>query len=239
MDVRSLYVEPAPVEADREPLALELLDVFRIFSSGATETVALKGLSLELAPRKVVAVHGPSGSGKSTFLHLVAGLDTPSAGEIRVFGRPLGRMAEDELSLFRARTVAVVFQRDNLWSSLSALENVEFALRLAGTGDVRRRARSALDQFGLGHRLANRPAALSGGEQQRVAIAAAFARSAPLVLADEPTGELDSANELLVLESLMRLRETVGSTVVIVTHSPRVTELADAVVEVRDGRAAA
>ena len=238
MEVTSLYVEPAPAEDEREPPALELLDVFRIFSSGTTETVALKGLSLKVPAHSVTAVYGPSGSGKSTFLHLAAGLDTPSAGEVRVFGRPLDRMDEDELSRHRARTVAIVFQRDNLWSSLTALENVEMALRLGGADDVAGPARAALEQFGLEHRMSHRPASLSGGEQQRVAIAAAAARRAPLVLADEPTGELDSANEQLVIDALLGLRETAGSTVVVVTHSPRVRERADDVIELRDGRAA-
>ena len=194
MALTSLYVEPAPAEDEREPAALELLDVFRIFSSGTTETVALKGLSLKVPAHSVTAVYGPSGSGKSTFLHLAAGLDTPSAGEVRAFGRPLDRMDEQQLSRHRARTVAIVFQRDNLWSSLTALENVEMALRLGGSDDVAGPARAALEQFGLKHRMSHRSASLSGGEQQRVAIAAAAARRAPLVLADEPTGELDSAN---------------------------------------------
>ena len=237
MALTSLYVEPAPAEDEREPPALELLDVFRIFSSGTTETVALKGLSLKVPAHSVTAVYGPSGSGKSTCLHLAAGLDTPSAGEVRAFGRPLDRMDEQQLSRHRARTVAIVFQRDNLWSSLTALENVEMALRLGGSDDVAGPARAALEQFGLKHRMSHRPASLSGGEQQRVAIAAAAARRAPLVLADEPTGELDSANERLVIDALLGLRDTAGSTAVVVTHSPRVRERADDVIELRDGRA--
>jgi len=184
-------------------------------------------------------VIGPSGSGKSTFLSLAAGLDDPSAGEVRALGRSLARMSEPELAAYRARDVAIVFQSDNLWPALSALENVEASLRLAGVRSPRKVASESLARLGLERRTRNRAAALSGGEQQRVAIAAAAARSAGLVLADEPTGELDRGNERLVLDALLRLREEYRSTVVVVTHSPRVAEAVDRVIEVRDGRAAA
>jgi putative ABC transport system ATP-binding protein len=236
MSVRSLYVESEP-EAEEGALALELLDVFRIFSTGQTETVALRGLSMTVRPGRVVAVRGPSGSGKSTFLHLVAGLDTPSAGEVRVFGRPLDRLRDDQLSQYRAG-IGLVFQRDNLFSSLTALENVELALRLGGAAGVRAAAIDALVRVGLDHRSGHRPGQLSGGEQQRVAIAAAAARRPQLILADEPTGELDTANERIVFQTLVRLREELGCTVVIVTHSARAGDLVDEVVELRDGRAA-
>jgi putative ABC transport system ATP-binding protein len=217
--------------------ALELLDVFRIYRSGPVETVALRGLTLEIPQGAFVAVLGPSGSGKSTFLHLAAGLDRPSAGIVRAAGRSLSELDEDGLALHRARGSALVFQRDNLWPQLGARANVELTLRLAGADDVRGRADEALAALGLAARADHRAAELSGGEQQRVAIAAAAARRAPLVLADEPTGELDSANEQLVIDALLGLRDTAGSTVVVVTHSPRVRERADDVIELRDGRA--
>ncbi len=239
MDVTSLYREPEAAPVQQEQPALELLDVFRIFSAGAVETVALRGLSLEVSGREAVAVFGPSGSGKSTFLHLAAGLDVPSAGEVRAFGRPLGRLSEDELAAYRARQVAIIFQSDNLWPALTAQENVEASLRLAGSASPRDEARTALEAFGLGERRRNRTSALSGGEQQRVAIASAAARRAPLVLADEPTGELDAANERIVIEQLLRLRDEFGSTVVVVTHSPRLAAAVDRVIEMHDGRVAA
>ena len=163
-----------------------------------------------------------------------AGLDQPSAGEVRVFGRPLGRLSEPELAAFRAQGVSIVFQDDNVLPWLSARANIELALALSGRD--RRRAGSAIERFGLSHRARIPAGALSGGERQRVAIAAAAARASPLVLADEPTAELDEANERLVLDALRDLRDEVGSTVVVVTHSEAVAEAVDRVVEIRDGR---
>jgi ABC-type lipoprotein export system ATPase subunit len=239
MAVRSLYVEPEQGSEQVEWPALEFHDVFKIYRSGPVETVALRGLDLRVETGELVAVLGPSGSGKSTFMSLAAGLDEPSAGEVRAFGSSLGRLDEDELAGYRASDLAIVFQSDNLWPALSAQENVAIALRMAGVDDAEGRARSALGSFGLEARGTHRASALSGGEQQRVAIAGAAARRARLVLTDEPTGELDQANERAVLESLAELRDTYGSTVVVVTHSPRVADAADRVVEVRDGRVVA
>jgi putative ABC transport system ATP-binding protein len=235
MDVTSLYREPE----QREEVAfgaLEFHDVFRIFRSGAAETVALRGLELRIEPRELVALYGPSGSGKSTALHLAAALDQPSAGDVRVFGQSLSRLGEVELADYRARQVAIVFQSGNLWPELSARENVALGLRLTGRRqNVGRAVERALDAFDLQSREGQRAGSLSGGEQQRVAIAAAAAREAPLVLADEPTAELDARNEQTVLRALQRLREEFRSTVVVVTHSPQVAEAVDRVVEIRDG----
>jgi putative ABC transport system ATP-binding protein len=220
--------------------ALEAHDVFKIYRSGPTETVALRGLDLKVERGEAVAVHGRSGSGKSTFLMLAAGLDQPSAGELRSFGRSLGRLDERELAAYRARELALVFQTDNLWPALSAEENIAIALRLAGReGDPREHARNALGAFGLAGRARQSVGSLSGGERQRVAIAAAFAREAPLVLADEPTGELDERSERAVIKALLRLREDGAATVVVVTHSERVAAAVDRVIELRDGRVAA
>jgi putative ABC transport system ATP-binding protein len=233
--VTSLYREP---ESREEPAwgALELHDVFKIYRSGPAETVALRGLDLRVEPGELVAVFGPSGSGKSTMLRLAAGLGQPSAGEVRTFGRTLTRLDAGALAAYRARTLALVFQTGNLWPELTARENVELTLRLAGRDGG---AREALAAFGVGAAAERRAAVLSGGEQQRVAIAAAAVREAPLVLADEPTAELDEANEAIVLDALARLRDEHGSTLVVVTHSPRVADMADRVVEIRDGRVAA
>jgi putative ABC transport system ATP-binding protein len=233
--VRSLYVEPEAEATRIDWPTLEFRDVFKIYRSGPVETVALRGLSLEVQPGELVAVLGPSGCGKSTLLALAAALDEPSAGDVRITGHSLARLDEAERAEFRARKLAIVFQSDNLWPTMSARENVELGLRLAGHDEARGETDSALAEFGLGKRLNNRPSALSGGEQQRVAIAAAAARKADLLLADEPTGELDAVNELTVLHALHRLREKYGTTVVVVTHSERVAETVDRVVRMRDG----
>ena len=236
MEVRSLWREPERVD-QRHFGALEFHDVFKIYRSGPVETVALRGLETRIEPRELVAVFGPSGSGKSTMLHLAAGLDEPSAGEVRTFGGSLARFGERELAAYRAHKVAIVFQSGNLWPELSATENVALTLGLAGRKDAQEAALSALATFGL-RRSSQTAGTLSGGEQQRVAIAAAAARGAPLVLADEPTAELDERNEGLVLDALARLREQFGTTIVVVTHSLRVAEAAERVIELRDGRVA-
>jgi putative ABC transport system ATP-binding protein len=236
-DLTSLWVEPERPERQIDWPALQFTDVFKIFHSGPVETVALRGLSLRVARGELVAVLGPSGCGKSTMLALASALDRPSAGEVRVGALSLGLLDETELAHYRARHIALVFQRDNLISALTARENVLLSLRLAGRTDSVTAAKEALDAFGLGRRMSQRTGSLSGGEQQRVAIAAAAARRAPLVLADEPTGELDATNEQRVLEALGELRDSFGSTVVAVTHSPRVARAADRVIELRDGAA--
>jgi putative ABC transport system ATP-binding protein len=240
----SLYVEPEAPAGPRAWPALHFADVFKIFRSGGdgdglVETVALRGLELEVAAGELVAVIGPSGCGKSTFLHLAAGLDQPSAGDVSAFGTSLSRLDEAGLAGYRAHKTAVIFQSENLWPGLTAQENVETMLRLAGTRDAGRIAAEMLGTFGLGDRLHHRVAALSGGEQQRVAVAGAAARRADLVLADEPTGELDEANEALVLDALREMRKRYGVTVVVVSHSPRVADFADRVIELRDGRVVA
>ena len=236
----SLYVEPETPAGPQAWPAVHFADVFKIFRSGdagtRVETVALRGLELEIAAGELVAVIGPSGCGKSTFLHLAAGLDEPSAGDVSAFGTSLSRLDEAGLAAYRARKTAVIFQSENLWPGLTAQENVETMLRLAGVKEPGRIAAEALGAFGLGERLQHRVTALSGGEQQRVAVAGAAARRADLVLADEPTGELDEANEALVLDALRALREQYGATVVVVSHSPRVADFADRVVELRDGK---
>jgi putative ABC transport system ATP-binding protein len=237
VELKSLYREPEWHD-ELSFGALEFHDVFRIFRSGSAETVALRGLDLRVEPREIVALFGPSGSGKSTALHLAAGLDEPSAGDVLALGRSLTRLNEAELAHYRGREVAIVFQSGNLWPALSARENVALGLRLAGRrGSIRATVDRALDAFELQGRERQRAGSLSGGEQQRVAIAAAAAREAPLVFADEPTAELDARNEQTVLRALHRLRDDFGSTVIVVTHSPRVAETVDRVVEIRDGRA--
>jgi putative ABC transport system ATP-binding protein len=231
----SLYREPETQGADVEWPALELHDVFRIYRSGPVETVALRGVDLEIRRGEFVAIVGPSGCGKSTLLALAAGLDRPSAGDVRAFGRSLAVLDEAELAGYRAGSVGLVFQSGNLWETLTAAENVALSLRLANRDRPDSRAHGALEALGLGDRAGHRVAALSGGEQQRVAIAAAVARDAPLILADEPTGELDSDNERIVLETLRGLPGEHDCAVVVVTHSDAVAAFADRTVELRDG----
>jgi putative ABC transport system ATP-binding protein len=233
----SLYVEPEPPAPEEAP-ALELIDVFKIFRSASVETVALRGLSVEVGRAEMVAVVGPSGSGKSTFLALAGALDTPSAGDVRALGRSLARMDDGELASFRSR-IGIVFQAGNLLQSLSALENVAVARRLSRTRMQAPDERALLATLGLEERRNQRPGELSGGEQQRAAVAVAAARRPELVLADEPTGELDRDNEEAVLRALRSLRDELGSAVVVVTHSGRVASSCDRVVRIEDGRVVA
>jgi putative ABC transport system ATP-binding protein len=233
--VESLYREP---EQGQEPTrwpALEMHDVFKIYRAGPVETVALRGVDLELQTGQMTAILGPSGCGKSTLLALAAGLDRVSAGEVRSFGTSLVAQTEVELAKYRAQRVGIVFQSDNLWPALSARENVVMALRLAEEDIPDSDADLTLTELGLGDRLDHRADALSGGEQQRVAIAAAIARRAPLILADEPTGELDASNQQVVLSALRRLPAEHDCAVLVVTHSDVVAGAADQVIELRDG----
>jgi putative ABC transport system ATP-binding protein len=234
--VESLYCEPEQAQEPQRQPALELHDVFKIYRTGAVETVALRGVDLEVGAGEMVAILGPSGCGKSTLLALAAGLDRVSAGDVRSDGESLTTRTEAELADYRARRVGIVFQSDNLWPNLSAVENIGLSLALAGTEDVHQRAEQALAEIGLAQRAELRAGALSGGEQQRVAIAAALAKRAPLILADEPTGELDTDNQQVVLSALRRLPAEHGCAVVVVTHSGVVASAADRVVELRDGR---
>jgi putative ABC transport system ATP-binding protein len=236
--LRSLYVEPEVTPETVDWPALEFNDVFKIYRSGPVETVALRGLDVRIERGEFVAVWGPSGSGKSTFLALAGALDRPTAGEVRSFGDPLSRLAEAELASYRARTLAMVFQSDNLWSALSAEENVRVALTLADRDEATIRARSALDAFGLARRYRHPVHALSGGEQQRVAIARAIVNRPAILLADEPTGNLDTENSNAVLRLLRDLNDRLGQTVLMITHNPEAAAYGHRIVTMRDGRIA-
>jgi ABC-type lipoprotein export system ATPase subunit len=215
--------------------ALEIRDVFRIFRSGPVETVAVRGASLQIEPGEFVALVGPSGCGKSTLMHIAAGLDEPSAGSVEIAGEPLAGLDEDGLLRVRRRLVGVVFQRDNLWSHLTALENVALAGRLARRTDAMERSRRLLDELGLAARADHRPGALSGGEQQRVAVAAALINDPALLLADEPTGELDRASEALVLDLVETARKRYRCALMIVTHSEEVAARSGRVLRMENG----
>jgi len=208
----------------------------RRLSSGGRELLVLDHIDLEIAAGEFVAILGPSGSGKSTLLALMAGLDRPSAGEILLDGESIGSASEDELALLRRRKIGFVFQSFQLLTNFTARENVLLPLELVDTPDLGARADALLAQVGLSERGHHYPSQLSGGEQQRVALARAFATRPPILLADEPTGNLDSATGKLVLDTLVQLRREAGTTLVLVTHDPEVAALADRRVVLRDGR---
>jgi putative ABC transport system ATP-binding protein len=205
--------------------------------SHAPDVIALAAVSFTVEPGSFVAIVGPSGSGKSTLLNLMGALDRPSSGRIRIAGTDLGTLDDDGLTALRRDTIGFVFQFFNLVPTLSALENAMMPALLAGEKprDVESRAKRALEQVGLGHRVRHRPDELSGGEMQRVAIARALVGDPPLLLADEPTGNLDSRTGEEIL-ALLTGSTSSRRTVVLVTHDPRVAERADRVLTIRDGR---
>ena len=215
-------------------------DLFKIYKSDELEVVALRGLDLRVQRGEMMAIVGASGSGKSTLLNILAGLDQPSAGRITVGSRDLLTMTDDDLVDYRRREVGFVWQQTgrNLIPYLTAEENVTVPMALDGRSAraARDRARMLLEQVGLTEERRRRPTELSGGQQQRVAIAVALANNPPLLLADEPTGELDSATADEVFDVLTRLNRDTGVTVVIVTHDREITRRVDRVVAVRDGR---
>jgi len=209
--------------------------VMRLESGGRPVTI-LDGVSLDVDAGEVVAVTGPSGSGKSTLLGLIAGLDAPSAGSIAVDGVDVTRLGEAQLARFRRRTIGFVFQSYHLIPTLTAAENVAVPLELADAGTPMATAVRLLDDVGLGERAHHYPAQLSGGEQQRVAIARAVALSPPLLLADEPTGNLDSTTGGAIVELLLTLNRERGSTLLLVTHDAALAARAGRAVALRDGR---
>jgi putative ABC transport system ATP-binding protein len=206
------------------------------FASGGRAVSVLSDVSLEVPARQFLAVAGPSGSGKSTLLGLIAGLDRPTAGTITVAGVDLTRLDEDGLARFRLDTIGYIFQSFHLVPTLTAEENVAVPLELAGERDALARARALLGELGLGERADHYPVQLSGGEQQRVAVARAVARRPALLLADEPTGNLDSATGERIIELIVGLNRSLGSTLVLVTHDAALAGHADRLVTLRDGR---
>lgn len=208
------------------------------YQMGGTVVRALDGLDLDVDAHTFTVVMGPSGSGKSTLLYLLGGLDRATSGQIAVDGARLDEMDENALALFRRRTVGFVFQSFNLIPSMSALENVAFPMQFAGITSAQRKeqARSLLSQVGLDNRADHRPTELSGGQQQRVAIARALVNNPSLVLADEPTGNLDTSSGAAIMQLLSDLHNS-GRTVLVVTHDPRMTRFATHKIFLLDGRA--
>jgi len=216
--------------------AIELVDLTRRLPSGGRDLTILESVSLRIEPGEFVAVLGPSGSGKSTLLGLMAGLDRPTSGEVRLNGERIDAMSEDALARLRRRSVGFVFQSFRLLDNLTAEENVLLPLELASVDGARERARDLLRAVGLAERGHHYPSQLSGGEQQRVAVARAFGPRPSLLLADEPTGNLDTATGTRLLELLDDLRAEAGTTLVLVTHDEAVASRADRRVHLRDGR---
>jgi putative ABC transport system ATP-binding protein len=196
----------------------------------------LDGVGFELQKGTSLAILGASGSGKSTLLGLMAGLDLPSEGSVRIFGQSLFELDEDRRAAWRARHVGFVFQTFQLLPQMTALENVMLPLELAGDADAGKRARALLERVGLGERLGHYPKTLSGGEQQRVALARAFAPAPPLLFADEPTGSLDAATGERIIELLFELNRESGATLVLVTHDPALARRCDRRLTLKAGR---
>jgi putative ABC transport system ATP-binding protein len=224
----------APAAVAAESLVV-LKDVFKIYKEGTTETVALRGASMALPRGRTTSLVGPSGSGKSTLLSLVAGLALPSAGQVVIDGTDISRLGESERAAIRARRIGVVFQSGNLVPFLSAVENVELAMGIAGKRGGRAKSRAVLEELGLGKRLHHRPTQLSGGEVQRVAIAVALANDPELLLADELTGELDSATAEQVVSMLDEASRRRELTVLLVTHNRELAARSDHWLRLVDG----
>ncbi|MBI3000843.1 MAG: ABC transporter ATP-binding protein [Deltaproteobacteria bacterium] len=216
---------------------IRAINLHKIYQQGRSEIAALAGVSLDIQKGEFVVIMGPSGSGKSTLLHLIGGLDRPTRGEVMIDGRIVSQMSDNEVTLLRRRHIGFVFQFFNLLPTLTALENVMLPLILDGqpTGPARSRANLLLERVGLMARSGHLPEELSGGEIQRIAIARALAFQPPILLADEPTGNLDSKTGEEVLQLIRRVNHEAGCTVVMVTHNREAAEYGDRVIHLRDG----
>ncbi|MCG3116015.1 MAG: ABC transporter ATP-binding protein [Candidatus Manganitrophus sp. SA1] len=215
---------------------IEISNLTMQLTSGGRTVTILDGIDLSVPAKQFLAVVGPSGSGKSTLLGLIAGLDRPTSGSIRIDGVSLSELSEDDLARLRREKVGMIFQSFHLIPTLTALENVQVPLELRGERAADREAIRLLDAVGLGDRKHHYPVQLSGGEQQRVAVARAYSAKPALLLADEPTGNLDSANGARVIDLLLQLHRDQGSTLILVTHDPSLAARAERVLSLRDGR---
>ncbi len=220
---------------------VDLVSVSKEYGASGSRVKALDGVSLSVEQGEIAVVLGASGAGKTTLLNLIAGLEKPTEGQVRVLGTDLANASEGFLSEFRSTNIGFIFQSYNLLSTLTAQENVELMMELAGSQDFDKNEKLAADlvtMVGLAGRANHLPAQLSGGEQQRIAVARALANDPSLVLADEPTGNLDPATGLVIVQLLESLKEKHGKTVVISTHDERIVEMADVVFRLEDGRLA-
>jgi len=215
---------------------IELSQVALKLGSAAGEVNILNGIDLHIAASETVGLVGPSGSGKTSLMLLLAGLESATSGQISINNAQISGMSEDALALFRRQNIGIVFQSFHLIPTMTATENVAVPLELAGIADAFTIAENALKEVGLGHRLTHYPSQLSGGEQQRVALARAIAPKPKLLLADEPTGNLDHDTGERIIELLFRLREQVGATLLLITHDPALAKRCDRTLRMADGR---
>ncbi len=215
---------------------ISLREVSKTVVSGAEPLTILHPLSLDIPAGQFIAVVGPSGSGKSTLLGLIAGLDAPTSGDVVIDGVSITTLGEDALAKLRGEKIGFVFQFFHLIPSLTAFENIAVPMEIAGARDARARAQRLIDEVGLTGRAHHYPSQLSGGEQQRVALARALANNPPILLADEPTGNLDSANGRHIMELVSGIHRSRGTTIVLVTHDAELASLADSRLVLRDGR---
>lgn len=218
-----------------DPLALRLKDIHLKLASHAGEVNILRGLNLEIAKGETIGVVGPSGSGKSSMMMVIAGLERSTSGEVEVAGKNITPLSEDGLALFRRDHIGIVFQDFHLIPTMSALENVAVPLEFANHPNPFEKARLELEAVGLGHRLEHYPSQLSGGEQQRVALARAFAPAPDLLLADEPTGNLDGETGRMVMDLLFKRHKALNNTLMLITHDPALAQKCDRIVRVSDG----
>jgi putative ABC transport system ATP-binding protein len=223
------------MDSPTDPL-IDLSDIHLTLGSAAGQVNILRGVTLQVQRGETVAVVGPSGSGKSTMMMIVAGLERPTTGSVRVAGTDFGALDEDGLALFRRRNIGIVFQAFHLITTMTALENVAVPLELAGVSDAFDRAREGLKIVGLGQRVGHYPGQLSGGEQQRVALARAFAAEPALLLADEPTGNLDAATGSAIIDLMFELRRRRDATLLLITHDADLAARCDRTVRMLDGR---
>lgn len=220
-----------------EPV-IKLENVWKVYQLGKVELTALKGVNLEVAPGAFVTIMGPSGSGKSTLLNMIGCLDFPTQGKVFLKGKDISLLSEDELSKLRGKTIGFVFQEFNLFPRLTAMENVTLPMIFQGVPleERQKRAKEILASVGLENRMLHDPSELSGGEQQRVAVARAFANNPELVIADEPTGNLDSVTGKKIMEVLTDFHKKEGKTIVVVTHDPNIAAYSENIVNIKDGQ---
>jgi putative ABC transport system ATP-binding protein len=222
------------MSADEKVIRIE--NLAKVYQMGEIQVHALRGVSFSVDRGEVLAIMGPSGSGKSTLMNMIGCLDIPSSGDYYLEGELVSSLDDDQLALVRNRKIGFVFQKFNLLARATALANVELPLRYAGiNGDRKARAQKALESVGLGDRIYHQPNELSGGQQQRVAIARALVNEPAIILADEPTGNLDTQSGDEIMKLLLDLNRTQGTTLLIVTHDPEVAAVAERIIHLRDG----